>query len=128
MKHLFEQFLKFAAVGITAFFIDIGLLIFLTEVNGFDYLVSATISFTVSTIFNYVFSMRYVYVHKDNLTLQREMRIFFALSVVALLLNNALMFASVEILRADYRISKIFVTFLVSIYNFFSRKKFLDAS
>ena len=128
MKHLFEQFLKFAAVGITAFFIDFGLMVFFTEVNGFDYLVSATISFIVSTIFNYVFSMRYVYVHKDNLTIHREIRIFFALSVVALMLNNTLMFVSVDVLGADYRISKIFVTFLVSIYNFISRKKFLDAS
>ena len=52
--------MKFSVVGVIAFVIDYGLLALLTEVFGVNYLVSATISFTVSVIFNYLASMRYL--------------------------------------------------------------------
>ena len=55
---LIAQFMKFGVVGVIAFVIDYGLLALLTEVFGVNYLVSATISFTVSVIFNYLASMR----------------------------------------------------------------------
>ena len=44
--------MKFGVVGVIAFIIDYGLLALLTEVFGVNYLVSATISFTASVIFN----------------------------------------------------------------------------
>ena len=53
MIKLFQQFMKFGVVGVIAFVIDYGLMVFLTEVFGVNYLVSATISFTVSTVFNF---------------------------------------------------------------------------
>ena len=46
--------MKFGVVGVIAFIIDYGLLALLTEVFGVNYLVSATISFTASVIFNYL--------------------------------------------------------------------------
>lgn len=39
----------------------------LTELVGVNYLISATISFTVSVVFNYLASMRYVFTHKQGL-------------------------------------------------------------
>ena len=45
-------------VGVIAFVIDYGSLALLTEVFGVNYLVSATIPFTVSVVFNYLASMR----------------------------------------------------------------------
>ena len=54
MKKLIAQIMKFGVVGVIAFIIDYGLLIFLTEVFGVPYLISATVSFTVSGVFNYL--------------------------------------------------------------------------
>ena len=54
MKKLIAQLMKFGVVGVIAFIIDYGLLALLTEVFGVNYLVSATISFTASVIFNYL--------------------------------------------------------------------------
>ena len=62
MKNLIAQFMKFGVVGVIAFFIDYGLLAFCTEILHFNYLVSATIGFTVSVVFNYLASMRYAIV------------------------------------------------------------------
>ncbi|MEG0473613.1 MAG: GtrA family protein, partial [Solibacillus sp.] len=88
MKKLIAQLMKFGVVGVIAFIIDYGLLIFLTEVFGIDYLVSATISFIVSVVFNYVASMRYVFSHRAGMSRRREFIIFVVLSVLGLIIND----------------------------------------
>ena len=126
--------MKFGVVGVIAFFIDYGLLAFCTEVLGINYLVSATIGFTVSVIFNYIASMRYVFTHKEDMSRRREFVIFVVLSVIGLGINNGLMWAGVELIpwpewlggRA-YLIVKIFATAVVMVWNFVTRKIFLDA-
>ena len=50
MKKLLAQFMKFGIVGVMAFVIDYGFMIFLTEVFGVPYLISTTVSFIVSVI------------------------------------------------------------------------------
>ena len=127
MKQLVAQFAKFGVVGLIAFFIDYGLLILLTEVFDVNYLVSATISFTVSVIFNYLASMRYVFTHKEDMSRQREFVIFVVLSVIGLIINDAMMWAGVELLSINYMLVKIIATAVVAIWNFVTRKIFLDA-
>lgn len=127
MKKLFAQFMKFGVVGAIAFVIDYGLLAFLTEVFGIDYLVSATISFTASVVFNYVASMRYVFTHKEDMSRRREFVIFVVLSVIGLAINNACMWAGVELLGVHYLLTKIAATAVVMVWNFVTRKIFLDA-
>ena len=127
VKKLIEQFMKFGVVGVIAFVIDYGLLAFCTEVLGINYLVSATIGFTVSVIFNYVASMRFVFIHKEDMSRRREFIIFVVLSVIGLIINNACMWAGVELLGWHYLIVKIGATAIVMVWNFVTRKIFLDA-
>ncbi|MDO5043544.1 MAG: GtrA family protein [Slackia sp.] len=110
-----------------AFVIDYGLLALLTELFGINYLVSATISFTASVVFNYVASMRYVFTHKEGMSRRREFIIFVVLSVIGLLINNGCMWAGVELLGIHYLLTKIVATAIVMIWNFVTRKIFLDA-
>ncbi len=119
--------MKFGVVGVVAFGIDYGLLAFLTEVAGVNYLVSATISFTVSVVFNYAASMRYVFRHREGMSRRREFVTFVVLSVIGLVLNNACMWAGVELLGVHYLVVKIAATALVMVWNFVTRKIFLDA-
>lgn len=126
VKKLIAQFMKFGVVGVIAFVIDYGLLVVLTELFGVNYLVSATISFTVSVIFNYCASMRYVFTHKEGMSRTREFVIFVVLSVIGLLINNGCMWAGVELLGVHYLITKIFATAVVMVWNFVTRKIFLD--
>lgn len=119
--------MKFGVVGAIAFVIDYGLLALLTEAFGVNYLVSATISFTASVAFNYVASMRYVFTRKQGMSRRREFAIFVALSIAGLIINNACMWAGVEFLGIHYLVVKIGATFLVMVWNFVTRKIFLDA-
>lgn len=127
MKNLIAQIMKFGVVGVIAFVIDYGAMVFLTEVFGLNPVVSATISFIVSVIFNYIASMRYVFSHKEDMSRSREFVIFIVLSVIGLIINDVLMWAGTELVSIDYRIVKIFATAVVMVWNFITRKIFLDA-
>lgn len=127
MKKLIAQFMKFGVVGALAFVIDFGLLALLTSGFGVNYLVSATISFTASVVFNYFASMRYVFTHRDDMSRRREFVIFAVLSVIGLGINNGLMWVGVELFHWFYLVVKIFATAVVMVWNFVTRKIFLDA-
>lgn len=127
MRRLIAQFMKFGVVGTIAFIIDYGLMVLLTELFGVNYLISATISFTVSVIFNYIASMRYVFRHKEGMSVRREFVIFVVLSVVGLGINDLLMWLGTGLFGISYLITKIVATAIVMVYNFVTRKIFLDA-
>ena len=120
MEKLIAQFMKFGVVGVIAFVIDYGLMVALTELAGVNYLISATISFTVSVVFNYVFT------HKQGLSRRREFVIFVVLSVIGLGVNDLLMWLGSSVLGVSYLIVKIVATAIVMVYNFVTRKIFLD--
>jgi putative flippase GtrA len=130
MKKLIEQFLKFGVVGAIAFFIDYGVLMLLNVGFGVNSVVAAGISFTVSVVFNYLASMRYVFTHRDDLSRGKEFAIFIVLSVIGLAINELVMWVGlVTIGGAPVAVTatKVVATAVVMIWNFFSRKKWLDA-
>lgn len=106
--------------------IDFAILIVLTELFGVDTVVSATISFSISIVFNYLASMRYVFKHRDGLSRQREFAIFLVLSIAGLIINDVMMWMGTEFTSVDYRIVKVVATFVVMIWNFVTRKFFLE--
>ena len=126
MGKLVAQIMKFGVVGVIAFFIDFGVMVFLTEVFGMNPVASATISFTVSVVFNYLASMRYVFQHREGMSRTREFVIFVVLSVIGLIINDVLMWAGTECASLDYRLVKIFATAVVMVWNFVTRKVFLE--
>ena len=126
MKKLIAQFMKFGIVGVIAFLIDYGLMVALTEFFGVPYLIPNTISFTVSVVFNYVASMRYVFERRDDMSRRREFIIFVVLSIIGLILNDLFMWLFVSVWFIAAYPSKIIVTVLVAIWNFVTRKIFLE--
>ena len=130
MGKLIAQFLKFGVVGVIAFFIDYGGLMLLSVGIGLAPVVSAAISFTVSVVFNYVASMRFVFTHREDLSKRREFVIFVILSVIGLLINEAIMYVGIQTLGKSalaITITKVIATAVVMVWNFLSRKKWLDA-
>ena len=126
MQKLLAQIVKFGVAGVVAFFIDFGVLVFLTEVFGIDPVISATVSFTVSVVFNYLASMRYVFSHREGMSRKREFVIFVILSVIGLGINDVMMWAGTAYTAIDYRIIKIVATAVVMVWNFVTRKIFLE--
>ena len=126
MKKPIAQIMKFGVVGVICFFIDYGLMIFLTEAMNISYLISSGISFTVSVIVNYILSLKYVFVAEEGNNKIVEFLIFVLLSTIGLGINQLLMWMCVERLNIFYMISKIAVTGIVMVYNFITRKLILE--
>lgn len=120
------QFCKFGFVGILSVMVDYVVLFTLVELFGADYLKASAISYTFSVIVNYVLSMRYVFHGREDLSKAKEVSIFFFLSLVGLLLNQAIMWVAVDMAGMYYGLAKPMATFMVTWYNFISRKKCLE--
>ena len=124
--NLMQQIIRLAVVGGSAFVIDYGIMIFLTEVFGVNYLISSGISFTVSVIFNYVLSVKWVFNVTDERSKTQDFAVFIILSVIGLGINQVIMWLAVDILGIFYMLSKIGATGVVMVYNFVTRKIFLE--
>lgn len=125
---LITQYAKFAAVGITSLAVDYIFMVFLTENTAFglDYFQACAFSYTLSVFVNYFLSMKYVFHGREDMGKVKEASIFFMLSLIGLFLNQMIMWIAVEMFQIYYIVAKLLSTFLVTNYNFISRKKFLE--
>lgn len=124
MRNLLKQIIKFGFVGGTAFFIDAGILLLLTKF-GINYLFANILSFTISVIYNYILSMKFVFNVKET----NSQKIFFQfiiLSIIGLGINELSMKICVGKLLISVLIAKIIATIIVMIYNFITRKILLE--
>lgn len=123
---IIEQLLKFGVVGGIAFIIDYLVLFTCTEFLGIYYLVSSLISFLISTIFNYIASIRWVFDVNQEKSKQKNFVLFLVFSVIGLGLNQIIMWFGVDILHVYYMLVKIGATAIVMVFNFITRKIFLE--
>ena len=148
MKKLMEQILKFGIVGVICFFIDY--LVGIAAMNiamkvlgegGFATAstIGSVLGFIVSVIANYILSFKFVFQRKENMDRRAEFVIFLILSVIGLGINALIVwgftghiYSSSAMLRRlmgynmAYTVGKIIATAVVMVYNFVTRKKFLE--
>lgn len=124
--NLFLQLIKFGIVGGISTLLDYGLMLLFAEVFDIFYLLSSTLSYTISLVFNYVASMRYVFRGREDMNKLKEFLIFTVLCLMGLGINQLVLWLIVEYAGIDYRISKIGATGVVMIWNFVTRKLFLE--
>ncbi len=125
-KKLINQILKFGVVGGIAFFIDYAVLAFCKEILGIDVLISAGIAFTISVIFNYIASIKWVFDVNKEKDPRKNFIMFIILSIVGLILTEIIMWFGTDILKIHYLIVKIVATAIVMVFNFVTRKMFLE--
>ena len=125
MTKLIIQFIKFSAVGVAATLVDITGLFLLKEVAGMGVLLSSGISFSFSVVVNYLLSMRFVFEGKDK-NKGREFVVFVILSGIGLGLNQFIMWAGSNFTCLYYMWVKVIATIIVLLYNFISRKIFIE--
>lgn len=128
MKTLLAQLAKFGVVGVIATVIDFGVMNLFHYGLHLDILIANTAGFIISLVFNYAASMKFVFEHRDGMSRTREFTIFLILSVIGLLLNDGIVLILNKGVALEANIAKIAATALVMIYNFVTRKIFLDGT
>ena len=123
---MLAQIVKFGIVGVIAAFVDVGILVVLKELFQADVLFASTISFCTSVTVNYLLSMAFVFKSKNGSKI-KEFFVFVLLSVGGLLLNQFILWLGVEFTTIHYLIIKFIAMVIVPIYNFITRKIFLES-
>lgn len=139
MSKLIAQFLKFAIVGGISFVVDFAVYGIMCNTFGVHYIISGIFGFVISVIVNYLLSMKFVFVSKDDLSKKSEFVIFVVLSVIGLGLNSLILYLCIDLLYLNWLwlqsmisiklmnlAAKIIATFIVMVYNFITRKIFLE--
>ena len=139
MKNLIEQILKFGVVGFLCFLIDFGITVGLANILGVHYLISKFLGFVISAIVNYLLSIKFVFTQKKEMNKNKEFIGFIVLSAIGLLINEIVMFVCIDVIYKHtaflqemisdewmVSISSIIATGIVMVYNFISRKIFLE--
>lgn len=124
-NNLIKQILKFGIVGGIAFIIDYALLYVCTEYLNIYVLYSSIISFSISVIFNYIMSIKWVFDVNHKQT-YKDFTIFIIFSVIGLGINQLIMYLGIERLHIYYMLVKIASTGIVMVYNFITRKIFIE--
>ena len=138
-KKLLVQILKFGLVGGTSFLVDFILYAILTNLLSVHYLVAAGISFAISLVVNYLLSMRFVFVRREDISKKREFFTFIILSIIGGVLNEFLLFICLDLIYPNSLylttavapdtatlVAKVFAAGVVMVYNFISKKIFLE--
>lgn len=139
MKNLLNQIMKFGIVGLFCFFIDFGITTGFTNLLGIHYLVSKFLGFVVSAVVNYLLSIKFVFTQKKEMDKKKEFTVFLILSAFGLLINEIVMYLCIDGIYARsgqlqelvshanmVALSSILATGIVMVYNFISRKLFLE--
>lgn len=123
---MIKKIVNFGLVGIVATAIEYVLLVILKELFNIDVLIASGISFTISLCFNYILSIKYVFVDKKEMSRTKEMSGFFVTAIIGLVINQIVMWILIDITSLYYLFSKVIATAIVMIWNFISRHIFLE--
>ena len=122
MIKLLKQIISFGLVGGICFVIDYVLMLIFVEIFNTNYLVACALAFSISTVVNYLLSMRYVFIAINKMSKKLEFFYFVFMAIIGLILTEMFMAIFVEKIHVHYALSKIIVTAIVMIYNFITRK------
>lgn len=131
---LVRQMLRFSVVGTTAFILDT-VLFWIFIKCGINQNIALAMAFIITLVYNYVFSIRWVFDAKKKNS-SATMFVFAILSAIGLLLTEVIYSVLIHLI-IDYSLNihpsdvwklfaKIISSFIVMVYNFVTRKLFLE--
>ena len=125
-ENLFVQIFKFVIVGGTATIIDWIIYYLLYNFLHIPPLIANILSFSVSVIYNYIASVKWVFNVNQEKSKKRMFIEFMIFSILGLLLSELLLWILIDLLSINAMISKIVATAIVMVFNFITRKIFLE--
>lgn len=123
---LMIQILKFGIVGGIATAIDFAVFFILHELLGINTIISNICSFTISVIYNYIASVKWVFDVDKSKNKKTQFILFIVFSVIGLGLNTIIVYVCTDIMKLYSMIGKVLATGVVMVFNFITRKKFLE--
>ena len=123
---LLMQIIIFIIVGGIATVIDYVIFFILHELLGINTIISNIISFTVSVIYNYIASVKWVFEVDESKDKKQQFIIFIVFSILGLLINTGIVYLCTDIIKLYSLIGKVIATSIVMIFNFITRKIFLE--
>lgn len=120
-----STFIKYNAVAMTATTVDFLFLVFLTEVLGFWYLLSAIIGSTFGGIVAFMLERNWTFKKTNGVVRKQALRYLF-IWLSSLLLNTVFLYLFVDIFEIQYILSRLIVAVLVSVtFNYFTHKYYI---
>lgn len=126
MNKLVNKIIRFSIVGGIATIIDFACLFIFKEFLNFNVILANTLSFIISVTYNYIASITWVFDTNKNKNKKVQFVLFVIFSIVGLIINNIILYILTDKLNIYYLISKVVATMIVMIFNFITRKKFLE--
>ena len=131
---LVRQMLRFSVIGTTAFILDT-LLFWIFIKCGINQNIALAMAFILTLVYNYVFSIRWVFDAKKKNS-SATMFVFAVLSAIGLVLTEVIYSVLIHLI-IDYTLNihpsdtwklfaKVVSSFIVMVYNFITRKLFLE--
>ena len=124
-SNTFSQFARYAVVGGVAGAVDTGSLVLLHIFCGVPTLIAAAIAFILGLITNYLITIAWVFDTTGKF--KEEFALFTLIGIGGLLWTELILWGMVSLAHLSLPFSKAAALFLVLIWNFGMRKKFVFA-
>lgn len=125
IARLFPFLSKAVVASFVAYCVDFGIMVFLTEVAGLHYQVSAVAGFYAGTNITYFLSITWIFPHRAVRNRFLEYIVFFTVGTIGVGLNALLLWFCTEVIGIYYMLSKIISGSTVFFWNFYARKHIL---
>lgn len=124
MIELVRQIFRFGATGIFITILDFIFVYVLGTWTDIPVLYITFISYMLLSLINYVLNVKWVFITDNNH--KRNIIIFFIIGIVALGITQLVMWIGTEIFHVYFMVVKCVSTVIVNVFNFVSRKLFLE--
>lgn len=133
VKNILNEFIRYIFVGGTAFIVDIVTLYFFktkvfSELGEIGIYLSTALGFFSGLIFNYIFSLIFVFKSAKEERKGRNLfsfLLFSLIGIIGLVLTEAGMYVGVDLFNINYIVTKIMVAIIVLVWNYAARKIFI---
>ena len=125
-EELMIQIFKFIVVGGIATVIDWIIYFVLYHFIKIEPIIANIISFAVAVVYNYWASCKYVFKVNKEKSRARQFVEFIVFAVIGLLINEVIIWGLHNELEWNAMLVKIIATAIVMVFNFVTRKKFLE--